>query len=537
MNTTAICSMLHEDATTNSATRIFRRQPVLSWTLRRLGLCATPLALAILCWEDQLAAVAPIAEEAGASVLVKGPRQTLPMIEKVRIARRWANGWRGGLHSSCDFDLGFHGKWLTEIAEANDCDAVVLIDPAAGLVDAKTISALVDRLESNDLLELAFAQAPPGLGGVALRLDLLKRLATNNCHPGKTLHYMPDQPMFDPIGSESCVALPTSVTRCPLNFRLDSRRQIERITAAAVELNGHLLGSDSEDIVNRLKWARPLDESPREITIELTTRRNTKPIFAANGLAEVQRPDLTIDAVKAAIDSAGGADDLRVTFGGVGDPLCSAIVIEAIEIAAAAGASVCVETDLLPSDPTVIDQLAKSSVEIVSLHLPAMSPQTYAAVMGVDAFKQAVDNLKRLFEVSAANKRGGPIIVPIFVKTAANLGEMETWYDHWLKTLGSAVVRGPSDFAGKIKDVAVADMTPTVRRPCRRIGSRLTVLSSGQVVPCEQDICGQQAFGHVATANLATVWNQQMTQLRSAHASGHVGELPVCSKCREWHRP
>ena len=33
---TAVVSLLHEPATTNSATRTFRRQPVLSWTLQRL---------------------------------------------------------------------------------------------------------------------------------------------------------------------------------------------------------------------------------------------------------------------------------------------------------------------------------------------------------------------------------------------------------------------------------------------------------------------------------------------------------------------
>src|SRR5438132_1523518 len=33
---TAVCSMIHEAAEQNSATRLFRGEPVLAWTLRRL---------------------------------------------------------------------------------------------------------------------------------------------------------------------------------------------------------------------------------------------------------------------------------------------------------------------------------------------------------------------------------------------------------------------------------------------------------------------------------------------------------------------
>src|SRR3954468_5808448 len=116
MNATAVLSMLHEPPERNSATRVFRQDSVLSWTLDRLSRAKQLKHIAIICWEDQLGDVAPLADEAGAFVLTKGPRTNIASIEAVAAAQRWADGWRGGLLSTCDFDLGFHGAWTEEVA-------------------------------------------------------------------------------------------------------------------------------------------------------------------------------------------------------------------------------------------------------------------------------------------------------------------------------------------------------------------------------------------------------------------------------------
>ena len=67
--------------------------------------------------------------------------------------------------------------------------------------------------------------------------------------------------------------------------------------------------------------------------------------------------------------------------------------------------------------------------------------------MGVDRLTDAV------IETSAIRRRigsdggdGVPMLVPIFTKCRQNLGEMEFWYDQWLRALGSAVIVGPERF-------------------------------------------------------------------------------------------
>ena len=111
-NVTAVVSMLHEaaDPSPNSGTRRFRGAPVLQWTLDRIQRARRIDSVAVLCWEDQLSSVVPVAGEERAYVLAKGPRVPLPDVEAAAVARRWSDGWRGGLLSTCSFDLGFHGR-------------------------------------------------------------------------------------------------------------------------------------------------------------------------------------------------------------------------------------------------------------------------------------------------------------------------------------------------------------------------------------------------------------------------------------------
>jgi hypothetical protein len=213
-------------------------------------------------------------------------------------------------------------------------------------------------------------------------------------------------------------------------------------------------------------------------------------------------------------------------------------MFDAIDAAAASGIdSVHVETDLVGVSEDCVRRLARSPAEIVSVHLPAMKPETYASVMGADAYAQVLENLKTFVTERQANRGRLPLLVPLFVKCGANLAEMEAWYDQWLRAVGSAAIVGPSDYAGGIADVAVADMAPPRRLACGRIKSRMTVLCDGTVVSCEQDALGRQVMGRVGEASVEEIWRRSFGELRADHAAGNWKKRPVCAGCREWHRP
>jgi hypothetical protein len=221
--------MLHEGATVHSANRTFAGAPVLARTLRRLSDVAGVHRTFILCWDDQSPAVASaVAGIAGCSIACKGKRHPIAHVDAVTAAARWSDGWRGGLLQTCDFDHGFHAAWTRELAG----DAhVLLVDPAAGLLDPDLVAGLLDHASTRPELDLFFTQAAPGLCGTLVRAELLARLATSTQHPGKLLHYQPDHPSRDPISAECCFPVPTPLARTTHNFKLNSNRQVQRLAA------------------------------------------------------------------------------------------------------------------------------------------------------------------------------------------------------------------------------------------------------------------------------------------------------------------
>jgi radical SAM protein with 4Fe4S-binding SPASM domain len=536
-NVVAVLSMLHESPLRNSATRCFRSRPVLRWTLERLGRARRVDSVVVLCWEDQLEDVFPIAEDMRADVLAKGPRCPIPELDAVSAARRWADGWRGGLLATCEFDRGFHAGYAEEIAGELDTASVLLVDPAAGLIDPALVDSLIVHANEHTSPEICFMPAAPGLTGTLLRRPLLKRLAAARAHAGPLLHYAPDVVSREPLAGESCAPAPTSVVRSTDRFTLDSDRQIERIAAATFALNGQLIASSADNIVARMRDLERLDSTPREVVIELNTARASSPIYWPGRHHKIDRPQMTLHRVQRMFDElAASADDARVTIAGVGDPLLTRdLLFRVIERARQAEIGVHVETDLLDGDVTA---LAASEVDVVSVHVPAMTPPTYAAVMGADRYAGVLENIRTFVAERARRGRGLPILVPTFTKCRDNLGEMEAWYDQWLRAVGSAIITGPSDFSGQIPVVAVADMAPPRRRPCNRLWSRMVVHSDGNVVACEQDFAGRKVLGNVDEMTLQEVWKARLAPLRADHRSGDVAAAhPLCGGCREWHRP
>jgi len=539
MNVIAVLSMLHEPAgRPGSATRRFRGEAPLAWTLFRLGRCKRVAESILLCWEDQAAPVRAIAQEMKARLWTPRERIANVHLDGVAAARRWADGWRGGLLGACEFDRGFHGPFIAEIQNQTGCDAILLVDPSSSLVDCDLVDGLIEHAQSYSDLDLCFSQAAPGLSGVLLHKRLVEQLAPGGSHPGTLLSYRPDLPMRDAISTPSCAPVATSIARSCHRFTLDSERQIERISSATVHLNGQLMSTEAEHLVRFLDAAPVRFSLPREITLELTTRRASKPIFSPLYSTKIERGDLSVQMAETIFSEMSAADDARIVFAGIGDPLLHSEFVQIVESAQRAGiGAISVETDLLEIAGGDIDKLAELPIDIISVHLPAVSARTYAAVMGIDGLGRVIANLTRLIHCRQARGRGTPLVTPTFIKTPANFAEMDTWYDHWLRVLGCAVVDGPSDYAGQSPDVSLTQMQPPRRRPCVRIQNRLTILSDGSFAICEQDFLGKQSLGKVGENSINKIWTDPMAALSRDHSAGKFNCNGLCADCKDWHRP
>lgn len=530
-----VLSMLHEAAEVNSATRSFHGRPVLEWTLRRLARCgrlSTPPA--ILCWDDQAPAVDHVALMAGATVLRQGPRRTLPGLEAVSAALRWADGWRGGLLGACCFDAGFDAAAAEAARVRLAAEAVLLIDPASALLDAGVIDALLKHAGEHPGEEHVFAPAAPGLGAIVLREPMLRRLAEGRSFPGRLLSYWPDLPGRDPIALPACAPVPTPLARTTRRFTLDSPRQVSRFERATLPIVRELAATPAIDLLPLLEEAEAF---PRDVTLELTTRRVARRAGAAMVHPGARRADLDPAVARELFAELAPWQDVRLTLAGAGDPLLHPAALAILDEARSAGVrAVHVESDLVGLEAGALGRLAEAQLDVLSVHLPALTPATYARAMGIDALPEALANLQRLFRRLSELGRATPLVVPTFVKLRSNLHEMEAWYDHWLRTVGAAVIAGASDLAGQAEDLSPVDMSPPRRVPCRRLASRVTILCDGRIVACENDVLGLRPLGQLGRDTLADAW-ARLRALREEQGAGRYDGHPLCSRCRDWHRP
>jgi hypothetical protein len=529
----ALISTLHEPApvqgrSADSTTRRFFDRPVLAWTLERLAHAKRLNGSVVVCWDDRAEPLRAL----GATVSPVGRRRPLPMVDGIAAARRWADGWRGGLLNSTEYDLGYHPPAALQAVEACGAEAVVLVNPAAVGVDPGLVDRLIALAADRPAVEFAFLPVAPGFGAMLLRRALVERMSRVSALPGRLLAYQPDAPTRDPLGDDGCVDVPLALARTPGSFKADSDHPARHLAACWQVVRDAFSVTPAERLL-ALAAAGP-GVLPRDVTVELTARRATRPIFSASRLA-IARPDLSPALAARLFEQLADRDDVRVTLGGTGDPLAHPQWPVILAAAHDAGVrSIHVETDLLSAESV---RLCDAGVDVVSVHLPAMTPATYAAVMGLDALPQVIEHVKSLVTARAERGSGLPLVAPTFVKCRANLGEMETWYDQWLRAIGSAVVAAPSTRAGAVEDVSVGDMAPPQRVPCRRLASRMTALSDGTIVSCEEDVLGRQAMGHLAGERLDTVWAERFGALRSAHADERWDACDLCRACREWHRP
>jgi hypothetical protein len=541
MRIVAILSMLHEPATADggrdSGTRRFRGEPVLWWTLGRLKLAEGIDETAVMCWDDQLAAVRPIADEREAFVSVRTPRSRLAEMDAVAASRRWSDGWRGGLLGTCEFDKGFYGPWVRELCRELEGDAVLLVDPSAGLIDPGLVEGVIAHARANPAVDLCFSQAAPGLSAVLLRPAVIEPLATAKLHPGLALAYRPDQPRRDPIASEACAPIPAGLARTTSRFTLDSSRQVARVDEATAPLNGELPKVPALRLLEVMDGVERVDRLPREVVVELNVQRATRPIFWPGERLNIRREPMPLDMAKAIFGELAAEDDMRLVLGGLGDPLLREDIFAIIESARQAGIGrIAIETDLVGIDAGVAERLAESAVDVVSVCLPATNSASYAAVMGVDRLDECLTNLKAFLDRRGKLGRGTPLVAPVFVKCQSNLGEMEAWYDHWLNVLGSAVIISPSDFGRRIADVAAADMSPPKRVGCRRLAGRMVVLCDGKVVACEEDVAGELVGGVAGEQSMSDIWTKGLEEIRQLHRTGCWNNRRPCSDCRMWHR-
>jgi hypothetical protein len=560
-----LCDELGAGPTDTATAPAAAGNTVLGRTIRRLQLCKRlgGICLAVHVSQKQRAEQAV----AGLGVAVEthdAPRQPWAASAatggQVAAARKWSlDAWRGGLGGFCAMDESTNVALLEAIARRDSVDAVMPVPAAASLIDPAMADSMIEHFEKIHAdLRLTFAPSPPGLTAPIFLTALLSDLCRAGWPPGRTLAYRPDDPQRDLLIRNCCYRSGAEVEQACGRLIADTDRSVARLESLLEAVGavgaagaagaargagaGDGPGPDAQTIA---RWLHEHDRwnagaLPREVEIELTTDDPlAQTTLRPRGERVGRRGPLDVGLLDRLFEELAHLDDSLIVLGGFGDPLRHPQFDAIVKEARRKGVfGIAVRTSGLDLDAARIDALLEANVDAVSILLDAHSPDVYKAVHGFDGYAQAVANIDALMRAQAARRQPCPFLVPEMIKTRQTLGQMEAFYDEWIRRTGAAVIVGPAAYGGPFAHLAVMNMAPPRRFPCARLWSRVMVLADGRVTVCDQDFRGEHAIGRLQDSSLGDLWTgDAMSGLRRGHRAGDYIGMSLCPGCKEWHRP
>lgn len=509
---------------------------VLKRTLVRLGQAKGLAERIVFCPPGQKEPLQRILDDP--QVLIQELSSPLPISPAVQ-RRKWAmTSWRGGLHEATLFDEPVITEEMVLYARSRDIYTAVVVPAEAVLADPELIDGLIEHHHQHDnLMRFTFTQAAPGLCGWAYRLDLYHELRLTGQRIGDLMNYDPDHTQGDQINQDSNYKVEQEICFSPFRYLADTQRSFRAMEKAFQGTNGSQWNA-VQCVQKIADILRETDILPRELEVEINTERSLRLIGYPHGRADLGRGAMSLEQFARIVNDCREYDDICLTLGGFGEPLAHPHLLAMIEAAKQAGIfGINIETDGRLLRGELAGALLKSPVDTISVYLDANSPELYRQVKGEDGFEAVVKQMEEFSEKRKSQGDTGPIIVAHLVKTRQNLGEMEDFYDRWIRRCGCAVITGYNNFAGQIKDRSIMNMAPPRRFPCKRLSNSMMILADGRVSLCSQDFMGKHAVGNVFTNSVKELWKSQaMEQLRQAQREGNFGVNPLCARCKDWFR-
>lgn len=463
------------------------------------------------------------------------PRRAL-----IRSARKWhLAGWRGHVCGATWFDEFVEPRCAAQVLDHYGADAVLCLSACQPALDPGIASAMVAHAtRSPDEARFVFTQAPPGLAGIVLGRDLTRELLQADVPIGLYLSYRPEIPQGDPITRPVCLQLPPAISHVAARLTGDTLESRRLLARAFDELGEDCQARELCEWLARDAHAANAD-LPAEVEIELTTADPLPETTLRPRGGRVRRREVvSVEALERVARELARLDDRLVVLGGFGDPLLHPRFAEVCATVRRAGVcGLAVVTPLLELSDANLGALLESRVDVVQVLLDGHSAETYRTVNRADAFDRVRANIDRIQAARRERLSPQPLLVPTITRCAATLHELDAFFDHWIRNVGTATIGGYSGYGGRMPPDPLLSMTPPIREPCRRLGSRLTLLADGSAVLCSEDVDGVQGVGDWTREPLSAIWTgRARRRALDAHARLRFDGLAVCGSCGEWFR-
>jgi len=188
-------------------------------------------------------------------------------------------------------------------------------------------------------------------------------------------------------------------------------------------------------------------------------------------------------------------------------------------------------------------KLIQAGLTKLNVSLDATTEETYNKIRVGGNFNTTISNIEEFLRVREQLNKNLPTIRLTFVTTALNRHERDEFVSHWKNRVDSLGIQNlENPFAeGKFEDLSQAKLITTnnkTERPrefhCPEPFKRLTLRSSGAVLPCCSFYAPELVVGDWKESKLNDIWNNsKMRELRAIHKNGEYFKNPVCKKCIE----
>jgi len=284
---------------------------------------------------------------------------------------------------------------------------------------------------------------------------------------------------------------------------------------------------------------------PTTVHIEPTNKCNQTCVMCVH--PDMQRPVTFIDdeiALKA-IDQCAEFGVYAVHFFFFGEPFLNRKTVDYIKTAKEKGIPlVSVTTNLTSIKDSEIERLVTDGLDSIHISFEGLSAEKYAAIRGTDSYDKVLRNLDRLYHFKEKHNSAKPWISLTYVHTNETDEEIETFQSTWKDKVNSIHISPQFDYLGRapIRETqgdpnseGILDRSTENRLACRQLWLRLVVLSSGELVPCSQNIDGELSLGNISDMTISEAWkSDKMLDLRAEHITNRIPKSCVCSSCIDW---
>lgn len=519
----------------------FLGEPIIRRTMRRIAQCDN-IREALLLTNDAQRLTHALGELPLRWKALPLPSPTPGRADRIRRARAFATDcWRGGLGGATIFDEALDPAQLVAALDNNpsaqstkqpfDDTVIAPISPYWALLDPALLDAVLEQVgHSTRGVQVAFSQAAPGLGALALRGNTIRDLAQAGAQGsvldtiGGLLGYVPTAPRADPIAHRSCITIHPSARDAGARCIPDSPASTALLNAALTPAQAE--NADAQTIGAAVRAARTtlLPAGPAELIIEPLGGVPTNNAPRAQWWnATPNRAPMTPDHASALATQALALNpNLRTTLLGrggrnaIGDPIthpAAADLIAALRTAT----TLHLRTDLTPGalSPTLLDAIA--TCDIVSADILAQDPAVYAQITGFNDLEAVRDAAKSVYTALCHDAPHGASttrwLVGRITRCDAAYEQIEPFYDTWLLATAAAVI---DPLPAALPDERIAPLgLPSLAQESHD-NTTMLILSDGAVPLEPTDLIGSTSVANALEVGVQSAWHALIQARRGA---------------------